>query len=135
MIGHYWLSEIETRKDEVDYVVKEISYALKSGKKIIPVLLDDTRMPDKIHIPDEITGIHLLNAVNIELADYNNGLDQLKITIDNFLRENQQIKKVLLIDENPFKGAVVLGILKTFEQRLNVYIVINRMEILLTILI
>lgn len=67
VIGTRWL---ERMKDNIeqghrDVLVREIRSAIDLEKLIIPVLVDDARMPALEELPDEISELHFKNAVRV----------------------------------------------------------------------
>lgn len=72
MIGRDWLnirdSEGNQRlfKDD-DFVRIEIASAISQGKKILPVLLEGTQMPDAADLPDDMKDLARRNAVDLRL--------------------------------------------------------------------
>lgn len=75
VIGMEWLSA----KDESgvqrifnpgDYVCLEIATAIEKGKKVIPVLINNTRMPAADALPDRIKELHKLQAVRVNSSNF-----------------------------------------------------------------
>ncbi|MEO7337057.1 MAG: CHASE2 domain-containing protein [Caldimonas sp.] len=48
-----------------DYVRHEIASALRTGKRVIPVLVNGAPFPDRAQLPDEVAGLLDLNALTI----------------------------------------------------------------------
>src|ERR1700730_11285402 len=66
MIGPEWFGgrSGKTRRidDPADFVRLEIAYALQRGVPVIPVLINDTRMPQAKDLPRDIEGLAFRNA-------------------------------------------------------------------------
>ena len=71
LIGPRWISPEWNRKlhlfgsPRVDYVVSEIRSAIDEGVPIVPVLIDNARMPPERALPREIRVLSSLNAATI----------------------------------------------------------------------
>jgi hypothetical protein len=69
LIGKSWIrgkSESENGDDDgPDYVEIEIGIALRLGKRVIPVLVNDASMPTEKHLPDKIKKLAKLNATKL----------------------------------------------------------------------
>ena len=52
IIGDQWLQELQSRDRETDYVRLELNTAREYGIDVIPVLLDDVRLPHKETLGD-----------------------------------------------------------------------------------
>lgn len=60
-----------------DWFCQEITYALKSGKNIIPVLVGGYRMPQPAALPKELTELSLKNAPEFSFVFFDQYLDLL----------------------------------------------------------
>ena len=54
VIGRYFITEEKRLFQENDFVRYEIAYALQQGKTVIPVRVDEARMPAPSELPEEI---------------------------------------------------------------------------------
>src|SRR5262245_8353791 len=63
VIGRDW--NPERLSSETDYVRAELHEALQQKKLLIPVLLDDTQMPQPDVLPDELKPFAYLNAAHL----------------------------------------------------------------------
>lgn len=61
-IGEGWIQEFARREDNDDWVLHEIKEALDLDKFIIPVLVDDVRMPAREVFPETIQNLAYRNA-------------------------------------------------------------------------
>lgn len=61
-----------------DWFCIEIAHALKYNKNIIPILLDDFKMPKEYYLPKKIKGLAKKNAPEFSFAFFNEYLDNLK---------------------------------------------------------
>ncbi|HEY5877135.1 MAG TPA: toll/interleukin-1 receptor domain-containing protein, partial [Ilumatobacteraceae bacterium] len=63
VIGPNW--QPERLQSQADYVRIEISEALRQGKRVVPVLLDDVSMPSAEQLPPELAKLAFLNATRL----------------------------------------------------------------------
>jgi hypothetical protein len=66
LIGPRWLELLERLSASPDFVVEEISTALKQDIPVIPVLLGDTSMPEHAALPSLIQGLAMRQALKLE---------------------------------------------------------------------
>lgn len=62
VIGSYFITEEKRLFRENDYVRYEIDYALKTGKRVIPVRVNEARMPIANQLPKGISVFSVLNG-------------------------------------------------------------------------
>jgi TIR domain len=81
LIGERWLTaELGGRRridDENDYVRLEIQAALDRGILVVPVLLEDTRMPSRAELPGPLAKLADRNAHRLTDESWNYGVDRL----------------------------------------------------------
>lgn len=81
LIGRGWLSASDQNgrrlDNDSDWVRQEITEALKRGIRVIPVLLDDARMPQARDLPEDLAGLARRNAYPIRHESFNNDVDHL----------------------------------------------------------
>lgn len=69
VIGQKWLGPIKNRKfrmdDPTDFVRLEVEQALQFNLPIIPVLVDEARMPNPLKLPDSIRRLSFINAATV----------------------------------------------------------------------
>ena len=67
IIGKEWLRIMKKRQalEEPDYVSNEIEHALEKGVFVLPILLDNTTMPSEKDLPQKLSKLSRINAVNI----------------------------------------------------------------------
>jgi hypothetical protein len=67
LIGPRWLEELEARQKlpQPDHVLMEIEAAGRSGKIVLPVLLNGTRMPDAAKLPESIRWLARANSLDV----------------------------------------------------------------------
>ena len=87
MIGREWLNarDADGRRrieDQQDFVRLEIMTALSSDKLVIPVLLDGTPMPRAADLPVELQGLVRRNALSLERATWDRGVEVLVETLE-----------------------------------------------------
>jgi hypothetical protein len=78
LIGQRWLSltgrDGKRRIDHPgDFVRREIEAALLAGIRVIPVLLNDTRLPDRQELPESLQG--LVDRQFLQLRQRSSGVD------------------------------------------------------------
>ncbi len=87
VIGNQWL----TAKDDsgrrldhpLDYVRLEIASALKQGIQVIPVLVEGAKMPDPEDLPDEISTLARLQALQLSDDRWDYDVGRLIAALDN----------------------------------------------------
>jgi len=93
VIGKQWeilLKERDSNKQ--DFVKTEVQYALQNQKcTVIPILLDDTQMPNDNSLPVEIRELAYRNALRVrfEPNDFANDMNKLIKTIQNLPHFNK----------------------------------------------
>lgn len=67
IIGPNWLQAFADKasEDEKDYMLIELESALKSGKRIVPMLIVDAQMPRRKDVPEGLRSICDYNAANL----------------------------------------------------------------------
>jgi uncharacterized protein (TIGR02145 family) len=67
IIGKEWMNILNKRQtfEETDYVLNEIEHAMEKGIFILPILVDDTKMPAKKELPPKLGALSFINAINI----------------------------------------------------------------------
>jgi len=76
VIGRKWLSvaDEEGRRrldDERDFVRFEVAEALRQGKRAIPILVNDTPMPNAADLPDDLQPLLVCQALHLADARFN----------------------------------------------------------------
>lgn len=74
---------------EQDWFCKEIIHALKNKKNIIPILLDDYRMPPEDFFPDEMKSLRMYEAPRFDIAFFTPYLENLQ---ERFLMSKPKLK-------------------------------------------
>lgn len=82
MIGKDWLSATDdegTRRlnDPLDHVRMEVAKALASGRKVIPVLVEDAKMPVQRHLPKPLKDLSKLNGHRVSDSTFSHDVDRL----------------------------------------------------------
>lgn len=82
IIGPQWMRILDERRQsgETDYVRIEIATALKMGKLVAPILIDDTPVPDADDLPDDMREMMRFNAAR--LRGGRQFLDNIEVLID-----------------------------------------------------
>jgi len=60
-----------------DFVRIEIATALKRGIPVIPILIEDTRIPAAQRLPDDLRELPLRNGLNVHHVSFHNDIDRL----------------------------------------------------------
>lgn len=99
IIGPKWLRELQEREGlstkNKDYVKLEITTALQNRVRIIPILVDDTLMPDPSELPDELKDLTFWHSVRIRTGEeFTQGYEELLKRLPNPVYE--KIIKVLI---------------------------------------
>ena len=88
VIHQDWLKSLNQRKNSTgpDWVRLEIRTALRTGKKIIPVLLNDARLPTSDQLPDDIADLANRNACWLRSTSLDEDMTRLLAVIESYLR-------------------------------------------------
>jgi len=87
MIGSKWTPTMIAHRQhgDLDYVIKEIELALQNGWTVIPVLVDDARLPDALQLPPAVRAlpdcqVARLRQINLDddVADLGTRLDEIR---------------------------------------------------------
>jgi len=82
VIGPKWLSvagEDGRRRldDENDFVRFEVAEALRQGKRVVPILVNDTSMPKAADLPDDLQPLLVYQALHLADARFNRDVTDL----------------------------------------------------------
>jgi len=82
LIGTQWAGPVgasgRTRIfDDDDMVRRETRLALASKAKVVPILLDDARMPRPADVPPDLKALPSVNAFSLRTAHYDEDMDDL----------------------------------------------------------
>lgn len=81
LVGPDWLGLDESGRsrlhDEDDVLRLELATALKLGCKVVPVLLDNARMPTLEELPDDIKDLKRRQAIKLRAGDFESDLRNL----------------------------------------------------------
>jgi hypothetical protein len=81
MIGPRWLSSIQARRPDEDFVRHEIAVALRRGVKVIPVLVGGAGMPQTRDLPDPLAPLARHQAVTLRDDRFDDDLAVLERAI------------------------------------------------------
>ena len=114
VIGKDSCDEFKSRlkKNGLDYMANEIKYANQFNKIIIPMLVNDAKMPTKESLPKEISFFNDIQAFNTRLTDLESDLSKLKIHISSLLQNNN----VSVIQKNFNNSDKLLNILYPWKK-------------------
>ncbi|WP_421920268.1 toll/interleukin-1 receptor domain-containing protein [Marinifilum sp.] len=92
IIGNNWLSLKDKNGNAKifnpeDFVFQEIKMAINNGVKIIPVLVNGSKIPDKLELPEQINQLSHRNAIEIKNDSFHMDIDRLveKLRGPNYL--------------------------------------------------
>ncbi len=86
LIGNKWIGQSKTDdttriKAEDDFVRMEVAEALRLGKRVIPVLLNETTMPGRDQLPDDLHPLLERNALFLRHMSFNQDVEILSDAI------------------------------------------------------
>ena len=70
VIGPRWAGELKTRSGQSDFVLHEVSVALRRSVTVIPVLVGGATMPSAAELPESIAALSRRQAVEIRDARF-----------------------------------------------------------------
>jgi hypothetical protein len=73
VIGPHWLGpdpDVSRILDERDFVRRELQMALATGRKVVPILVNDANMPSIEALPSEIQTLSRINAFGIDHVSF-----------------------------------------------------------------
>ncbi|MCL4813787.1 MAG: TIR domain-containing protein [Vicinamibacteraceae bacterium] len=79
LIGPIWLAELTAREADarVDYLRLEVATAIRSGKRVIPVLLRNASLPEGDELPADLAALPSYQAVALHDASWSSDVDRL----------------------------------------------------------
>lgn len=84
-IGPDWIKRVAQRND---FVRREVAAALEHGKKVVPVLLDDTPLPKGTELPADLRGLVSFHAARVRGGeDFATDIDRLALAIVELTKE------------------------------------------------
>ena len=90
IIGKDWLSDKRLLHDPRDHVHLEIAHALQRGIRVIPVLVQGTRMPNARDLPDDLANLVYRQAIELSDSRWGSEVDQLVIAIERMLDDQEE---------------------------------------------
>ncbi|MEE9569828.1 MAG: toll/interleukin-1 receptor domain-containing protein [Candidatus Binatia bacterium] len=94
VIGKKWLvvddRGVRRISDPEDILQREISWALKKQREIIPVLVSGATMPRKRDLPDQLKKLHRLQAYRIRDAYFAKDVQELSSRIREIIEEKRE---------------------------------------------
>jgi hypothetical protein len=90
LIGPAWLGQtgesgVRRLDDPHDWVALEIGSALTRGTPVIPVLVDDARMPSAAELPMQLAGLANLQAVTVSHESFSADCERLSTAIESMV--------------------------------------------------
>lgn len=79
LIGKQWLAELTSRlaRPEPDYVRMEVATALRSGKRVIPVLVQGAELPSAEQLPADLRGLVGRQTLSVRDEAWNQDMGRL----------------------------------------------------------
>ncbi len=99
LIGHQWnpiVDEVRGRRrldSDRDYVRHELEVALNRGVPILPILFEDARMPGPDELPDSLSELSLISALQLRHRSYKSDMDEI-VSRASAILDKQQGKSV-----------------------------------------
>ena len=85
LIGSRWIGARDDGAgrifDERDFVRLEVSAALASGRRLLPVLANDGQMPQEVDLPEDLHGLPRINAISVRHAYFDHDMEYLVDTL------------------------------------------------------
>jgi TIR domain len=96
LIGASWKRSLlaHLRPGEVDYVTKEIDLAFRAREHVtvIPVLIDDARMPDQRELPPALKGLCSCHAERLRHSHLQSDIDHLLARLAQLVEAPQELE-------------------------------------------
>jgi hypothetical protein len=89
IIGQHWLETIQSKSQEVDFVRMEIVAALKNNIRVIPILVENTKMPTADNLPGELKLLATRNAFLINYISFNSEMEKLAQSLKKSFSQKQ----------------------------------------------
>lgn len=106
VIGRFFITEEKRLFQENDYVRYEIAYALAQGKTVIPVRVDEARMPTPRELPEEIRALSTINGPELRPGrwkdDCRDLLDKIKPLFGKTAPRSSSAPKAIETPANQF---------------------------------
>jgi hypothetical protein len=91
LIGPHWMSELQSRLVESnDFVRIEIEQALARGIRVIPIIVDDAKIPNMSDLPEQLESFSRLNAVRIEADSFDADMEHFTSFLRRFLMREEE---------------------------------------------
>lgn len=104
VVGPRWLDLIAANNNrQDDFVFIEIKAALDHGKRVIPVLIGDSRMPPREALPDDLQSFTRRQAVIIRHEHFRADCDRLVKELERALSEADRDRNIEIEAENRIK--------------------------------
>jgi TIR domain-containing protein len=89
VISERWMGESHEGKqsrlhDNGDFVRLELEFALKNRIPVLPILIDDIRMPDSELFPDSLQQLSFFQAPRVRDSDFEQDIERLITTIKSY---------------------------------------------------
>ena len=106
------VSEFEKRKNRDDYMLFELETAYANEIPIIPILLNNSLMPNEKDLPSSIAFLSSLNAFGIRHEKFSTDAEELIRNISETYGNNRFIKKIKICCINLLILLILFGLRK-----------------------
>jgi len=96
VIGPTWHASISQKSEEIDFVRIEIEAAIKNNIRVIPILLENTKMPNPKDLPEGIRAITRRNAFLLNPISFNSEIEKLIASIKKYFSETATERQHLI---------------------------------------
>lgn len=90
MIGPQWLSELKARDGTPDYVRYELETALATERRVIPLLVNGTPMPEPDDLPESLALLTEYQAFEVSDARFRIDMEELLRRLDRVVTPEDQ---------------------------------------------
>lgn len=90
VIGQKWIESIQANSQKKDFVRLEIASALKNNIRVIPILVENTKMPTSESLPEELKSLSYKNAYFINHIAFNSEIEKLIKNLKSFLLDKEK---------------------------------------------
>jgi hypothetical protein len=90
LIGPQWLSELKARDGGPDYVRYELETALNTDRRVIPLLVNGTKMPDPEELPETLAVLSDYQAFDVSDSRFRSDMEELLRRLDRIVQPMTQ---------------------------------------------
>ena len=125
IMGESWLSAADAQgrrriDNPDDFVRMELKLALEMGARVIPVLLDDARMPDETQLPVDLSKLAHCNAELMRGAAFQRDAQHLAEFVSDFLSSTDAVSSKIVEEasagQREVDSVVKTALVEAFER-------------------